>query len=217
MSAAARPQRDGLGNPIDPTANVIALTRAANQRQDDLRKETNRRYDAEILHLREMIFFRSELANLRAQHQSELRAAESARLDAIRQIDREEGNKAATASQTAIATLAATASTTAETLRTQVATTALAQQNSFATSNAEIQKRLSALELAGSEGRGKQAVADPIFSELVQEMKSLRQSRSQVTGKSEGINFIGALIVGIVVVLSGCAGIAGVLYAMLKP
>jgi hypothetical protein len=140
---------DASGGPlVDPTQNVKDLTEAANIRQDDLRRETNKRIDEALLHL-------TTVVNLHAKHQKALRKAEAARLDSIRQVDREEGNKAVAAAQTAIATLAASNLTTAETLRTQVATTAQAAATSLANSMGEVNKRLSALELSSSAGSGR--------------------------------------------------------------
>ena len=100
------------GGVVDPTANVIALTEAANKRQDDLRAASDRRTDD----LRELNNIRlqanadhlKEMAELRANHALEMSKMESNRLDAIRQVDREEVAKTAVSANTAITILTPT-------------------------------------------------------------------------------------------------------------
>jgi hypothetical protein len=198
------------GVPVDPTQNVKDLSEAANARQDDLRNLTKELYDAKIACIKEM-------GDLRERHQRELDHAESERLDSIRQVDREDVNKTAAQALSAIQTLAATTNTTAETLRTQVATTAQATANTLTTITGEINKRLSALELTSSEGKGKQTVADPQMEKLTALVEMLARNQATGTGKSEGISMVGALIMGGVALIGGLLGIAGVLYAVLKP
>lgn len=131
------------GPVVDPTENVIALTKAESKRQDDLRDAAKELSDAKIAH-------QKEIGDIRERHQEQLRKAESERLDSIRQVDREDVNKTAAQALSAIATLAAATSTTAETLRSQVATTAQAAATSLTNSMGEVNKRLSALELSSS-------------------------------------------------------------------
>lgn len=198
------------GAVIDPTKNVLDLVEAERRRQDDLREAERRYFDAENAHVKEM-------AAMRAMYQEKLDAAESARLDSIRQVDREDVNKTAAQALSAIQTLAATTGTTAETLRTQVATTAQATANALTTITGEINKRLSALELTSSEGKGKQTIADPQYERLSMMVENLTRAQATGSGKSEGISMIGALIMGGVALIGGLLGIAGVLYAVLKP
>lgn len=205
------PATDTHNRPVvDPTQNVMALVQAASRRQDDLRLASKELNDAKLLHLK-------EISDLRAIHANELRQAESDRLDSIRQVDREDVNKTALAAQAAIATLAATAATTAETLRTQVATTAQAQQTSFQTAMGEVVKRISALELSSSEGKGKQAVTDPALTALVEEVKHLAASRQQATGGKTNMTLIGGLVMGAVVIITSLVGLVLGLYAAFRP
>src|SRR6185503_58077 len=154
---------DAWGGPvIDPTANVIALTEAANKRQDDLRLASEQFFGSKIDAL-------SSRIDDFARAQAKLSKKESQRIDSIRRVDREDVNK-----------IAATATTTAETLRAQVATTAGAAQTSLANSMAEVNKRLSAVELSLSEGRGKATVESPMMAEMVSELKALRREQSSV-------------------------------------
>lgn len=190
---ASRPEGGELT--IDPSENVKALTEAANVRQDDLRLLTKELHDAKIAHQR-------EIGDIREVYQEKLRKAESDRLDSIRQVDREDVNKTAAQALNAIATLAAATTTTAETLRTQVATTAQAAATSLANSMGEVNKRLSALELSYSEGRGKQTVLDPQAAEALQEMKRIAQVIAGSGGQSQGQkNIVTYISVGISILL----------------
>jgi len=118
---------DAVGRPIpDPTENVRALTEAAVKRLDDLRTAEARYNEAEVRHINEM-------SKLRAEHNGQLRDAESKRIDAIRAVDVGAVNRAAEVSATQATTLAAQVATSAETLRTQVAAAAAAAATALAT------------------------------------------------------------------------------------
>jgi hypothetical protein len=202
---------DSTGGPvIDPTANVIALTEAAVKRQDDLREASENLNALQIACQKEIGDLREKHSEvirvLQAQHLAELGKAESERLNAIRQVDREEGAKTAAQLLSAVTTLAtqnqSTAETlrnqvaqTAETLRNQVATTQMASQNTFNTTVTEFNKRISQLELSSSEGKGRQTLSDPAMEQLVAEMRSLSASRAGSSGRTEGIErLIGWLV-----------------------
>lgn len=126
-------------NRRDPSPNVIALSEQAHRRQDDLRAANEKFLLAELRHV-------GDMAELRALHQRELDAAEAGRINAIRQVDREEVAKTSAQALTAVQALASTTNTIAETLRAQQATTTESQN-----------KRISALELSASKGEGKSA------------------------------------------------------------
>lgn len=199
---------DPTGGPvIDPTANVIALTEAANRRQDDLRELNDKLNELRNACAREIGDLRAahikQVGEIREDHQAQLRLAESARLDAIRQVDREDVTKTAAQVLSAVQTLAQMNNTTAETLRTQVASTAAAASTAFATAMQETNKRLSALELSSSEGKGRAFLADPQMAELLVEMKNLRGSRDTQQGGGLALhNLWGYLIAA---VLAGVA------------
>ena len=213
---------DASGNPVvDPTANVLDALEAGSRRQDDLRDATNKYLDARIDSIEQKAILRAEHAKeLREQesrHNDALRRAESARLDSIRQVDREDVSKTAAQVLNSVQTLASTAGTTAETLRNQVATTAAQASAQRTADSTEFNKRLSAVELALSEGKGKQTVADPQMERLANMVEKLASARDTGTGKSEGISMVGALIMGGASLIFVLMGIAGVLYAVLKP
>ena len=167
---------DSSGGPtVDPTANVIALSAAANKRQDDLREMNNSRLDSEVAHLKEM-------AHLRAEFDKEIRALESNRLNAIRQVDVLAVNTAADRASAAIQALAAVTVTNADNLRNALNSTATTIAQQTANTVTAITERIAALEKSSYENKGKSGLADPMMVEMVQELKSLRESRSEGIG-----------------------------------
>ena len=209
---------DSAGGPtVDPTKNVLDLVNAAVKRIDDMAALHERLANEQLRRVEAVITYQDKLAGVREQHQRELDAAESGRLNSIRQVDREEVAKTAASAQTAIATLATTTNTMAETLRTQVATVAAAAESRQSAFAGDVNKRLSALELSSSEGKGKQLVSDPQIEALARVVDNLVRAQATGTGKSEGLSMSAALIMGGLTVIMTLLGIAGVLYAVLKP
>jgi hypothetical protein len=136
------------GGVIDPTANVISLVQANKEREDDLRAEVIKRVDCELTHVR-------ETGRLRAEHSQEMRRLESARLDAIRQVDVAARVTEANRALDAIQALERTTAANADNLRTLVTNTAatLAAQN--LESDKQLIERISALERTSYKGEGK--------------------------------------------------------------
>jgi hypothetical protein len=193
---------DADGGPvIDPTQNVLDLVHAAINRQDDLR-EAHDRLNAEGIN------HQKELSELRAKHSRDLSVKESSRLDAIRQVDQLAVTRAAEQTLTAVNALASSQAREAETLRNSLTSTAAALATQNADTVKQISDRISSLERSSYEGKGKQAVADPMLAELVAEMKNLRESRANVTGKSQGISAAWAALLGVVVLITGLIGVA---------
>jgi len=184
-SATSKPSTglgvDSNGSPaVDPTANVIALSEASNRRQDDLRILTKELFDAKISHVK-------EISELRAEHAKEIGASETSRLNAIRQVDAQAVSTAADRAQTAIQALAVTTSANAENLRNALATTATTIAAQTAATVTAITERLAALEKSSYEGKGKAGIFDPMQAEMLAEIKALRVSQSQGTGRVEGV------------------------------
>jgi len=106
---------DSRGGPvIDPTKNVLDLVTAAVKRLDDLRALDHD-------HIR-------QLAQMRADHDRELREAEAKRIDAIRAVDVAAVQRSAEVSADQAAALAAQVAASAEAMRAQVAAAATAAQ-----------------------------------------------------------------------------------------
>jgi hypothetical protein len=112
------PAADAAGRTAtDPSVNVLALVASDTRRQDDLR-------EAESAHVREIV-------NLRASYDNELRASETARINAIRAVDVGAVAAAAQVQATQATTLAAQVASSAEAMRTQVETTRLQLQAQY--------------------------------------------------------------------------------------
>ena len=153
---------------------------------------------------------------LRAEHSKEIRQSESDRLDKIRQVDVLAGNTAADRALVAIQTLAATTTANAETLRSLVSSTATTVAAQTQAAMATVTERIAALEKSSYEGKGRSTATDPMMSELLIEVKGLRESRATGSGKTAGISWAGAAIAGAVSLLVGLLSIAGVLFAVLR-
>lgn len=173
--------KDAAGNVVyDPSKNVLDLVSAA-----------LRLVDAKLEHQSEVVTLRAEhnaeIGRLRADHAKELRQAESSRLDAIRQVD-----------VLGIQTLAQTTKDTAEAIRLTVEAKAEAMASQTAALMAGVNDRLSVLERSNYEGKGKEAVSDPMMVELLQEVKSLRLSQAAGTGRSGGLQMGWGVVIQVV-------------------
>lgn len=208
---------DSFGGPvIDPSANTIAGLAGAVARLDDLRKETNRRYDREL-------WWTRYVAEMRAGYMKEIRELESNRLEKIRLVDVQARDTAADQQIRAIQTLAATQSAEREALRSLVATTADALAKQLTQTVGEINTRLGVLEKTSYKGEGKEAFSDPQTAALMAEVRSLRESRATGEGKSEGMSTTAKITIagiGLVATLLGImgtvVGLAGAAWALLQ-
>jgi hypothetical protein len=214
---------DRSGGPVvDPTENVAKLNEASNKRQDDLRDASDRFNAAALSHVK-------ELAKLRDEHYKEIRDSEAKRGDSVRRVDVEATKTEWERAQQAIQTLASQTTVNAENLRNalnstavsmakQVSDTAIATAKQTADSFGEITTRIAALEKAYYEGKGKEAVSDPMMAELVSEMKILRESRNVTAGKGEGVSNTWAIIGAVLGTLAGIAlvgiGIVGIVMGL---
>jgi len=169
---------DAMGaSALDPTANVIALTNAGYRRQDDLRMAAQALTDAKLAHVEEIV-------KLQAGFQREIDALESKRLDAIRAVDQLTAKTEADRQAAAVTTLATQAATTAETLRSAVNTSATNLATQLDRNLTAMTERIAALEKSSYTGAGKQAVADPMMEQLINEMRNLTAQRAADAGKA---------------------------------
>lgn len=206
------PAVDAFGRAVrDPTENVLALSEAANRRQDDLREYSEKYFEAKTAHIKETgeanFLHRQELAaaesrrvdeqaTLRAHYSALLSDAEAKRIDAIRAVDVAAVGVASQRASDQASVLATQVSASAEALRTLVATTATTVATSLQQMSTTLSTRLTTLEQASYQSAGKQQFADPAFAELLSEVKQLREANRQVTGKSEGINAVWLALLG---------------------
>lgn len=197
----------------DPTNNVTAMVDVEKshaqelrilerKRQDDLRAKDREISDIQHKHQENIVFIKSQnedrIGGLREGYQEKIQHAESGRLDSIRQVDREEVAKTAVAANTAITVLANRTAELALTLDKKVSDTATAAEARGSTQYSDTNKRLSALELSSSEGKGKQTVADPQMEKLMQGVETLAKVQAQGVGAKEGFNTAWAIVVAIV-------------------
>lgn len=194
------PATDASNNPvIDPTKNVLREVDLAVKRLDDLRRAEKELVTESLTHAK-------EIGALRADHATVLRLADAERQEAIRQVDREDVNKTSLAAQTAITALAKQTTDISTTLAKAVTDTASAVESRQASFADVITKRISALELAQSEGRGKQAVSDPQVTAMLDEVRKMRSEQAIGAGKTEGVTStwvaIGATITAIGAILT---------------
>jgi hypothetical protein len=180
---------DANGMPArDPTENVLDLVHAANRRQDDLRT-------AESSHLREM-------SKMRADHATEMRLAESLRLDAIRAVDVQAVQQAAAVSATQATTLATQVGVSAEAMRVQVAATATASAIALGAALDPIQKDVAELRKVQYEQAGQKA--------QITETKT----ETQVSKNNTGM-WIGIAIAVIALLCSVVLGVTGVVITLI--
>lgn len=200
---------DAFGGPVvDPTANVRDLSEASNRRQDDLREANNKYIESEIRSLRlESKYLRRE-SQLRAEHQKEKELLESSRLNAIRTVDQQAVTTAADRTLAAVQTLAATQNASAEVLRSALTATAATIATQLQTTVQGLSERITGLERSSYEGKGKQALSDPMLEKLVSRMDSLIESRATDTGNTQGISMIWGIILGAGVLIGTLFGIA---------
>lgn len=213
---------DVFGGPVvDPTANVRELVFEQARRQDDLRLASQELSEVRARHLK-------EIADLRAMHAETLRTSDLDRLDKTRQVDVLAGTASAAALATAVQTLANTSDRNADTLRNLVSSTAqtMAKQTSdlAATLSAQtdslvkdINARIAELQKSSYQGVGKSSVSDPMMERVALMVEGLARSQAAGAGKSAGISAVWVAVLGCVTLVSGLLGIAGVLYAVLRP
>jgi hypothetical protein len=195
----------------DPTKNVLELVNAAVKRLDDLHgaealrgkdlqaAETRRVNDLLVAHDRYVtaqIHHVEATAALRAEHAKEINVLESNRLNAIREVDVLARNTAADRAADAIATLATTTATNADNIRSTMLSTATAVAAQNTNTISGLAEQIAALQKTSYEGKGREAYSDPERAEILAELKSLRDARSQSAGKGTGMNALWGYILG---------------------
>lgn len=221
------------GGQIDPTENVKALTAAGLKAQDDLRqadekliavkieaeaKISDLKYQHAVDTAKALSDKMEEKAQLRAELDAKLASAEKDRLNAIRSVDvaqaaeqiRRASEQATTlqAQTTSLAdTLQKQTSSIANDLRTQIDTKAAAALQSEQQQFGEIGKRLTTLEQAQSEGRGKQAYQDPALATLTVQVAQILRQQETSAGVGTGRNDVTGWVVGVIMLLIGLGGV----------
>jgi 4-hydroxyphenylpyruvate dioxygenase-like putative hemolysin len=136
-----------------------------------------------------------ELADLRAEHQKELRSGDIERQSNIRQVDITNADSSARQTQTAIEALASGVENTRKTLADA--------QSSLA---ARVDERLGALERSESLVRGTARVADPALSALTARVEQLVALQAVSAGKGEGADALWGYIVAAITLIISITG-----------
>jgi hypothetical protein len=166
-----------------------------------------------------------ELGRVREAHQRELDAAESSRLDALFVASSQSISQLSEALNIRATTLSDALNSRAETLRSHMESVNKETEMRIMNFTTDINKRLSAVELAMSEGkgklavdpyasdmnkrlgaveialsegRGKQQVTDPQMDRLVRLVEELGSAQSRGTGTKEGISSSWGVLLGVV-------------------
>lgn len=153
--AGPGPGVDAQGLPvIDPTANVMALVEAMEQRlTGEIHQRDKRQNDLRHAEHRRVL----DLAKLRAKYEWRIQQSESRRIDAIRDVDQDRLTiQGATNAQAALA-LAAQVAQTAEAQRSQVANLAVTVATSLSTTIDPIRKDIADLRQVQYENVGGKA------------------------------------------------------------
>jgi hypothetical protein len=216
------------GATIDPTDNVKALMEASiksltreMELQARLADAKASRVDADLRGANILARLRAKhqkaFSVLRAEHAKETRLYDNDRWDKIRTIDMANASATATQLLAAVNNYAAAQERMAQTLRDQVASTADAANKNLSALINPIVDRVAILERSSYTVAGRSAVSDPAFAEMVAEMRKLSAAGAVSTGKDAGISLAWVVLLGGIGAIGGLLGIAGVLYAVLKP
>jgi hypothetical protein len=218
---------------IDPTKNVLDKVQDAVKRLDDLMSNLATRQDdlrvagaklqqanvdhtrevgeLKSSHLRELMlaeFRRIDEGNkLREEKASELRTAEAKRLDAIRTVDVSSVDTATKNAAGTALTLQNQVNQSADALRTAGQRQTEELRSLITSTVGEVSKRVTTLEQAQSEGRGKQTYQDPQIAGLLEEVRKLNQQRADAGGISTGQAQVYGAIVIIIMILIGIGAI----------
>jgi hypothetical protein len=175
---------------IDPTENVLKHVEGAVKRLDDIQQANGTRLSEIIcLNVKRIDDLRvaesrrvDEEAIMRAEFAEKLRDAEAKRIDVIRAVD---VNAVAVASERANAQAAVLADQLAKSNESNRSLVQLIQ-TAFSTQLDAITKtfneRVGIVEKAQYENKGKTGVTDPIYTELLQEVKALKTSGATHSG-----------------------------------
>ena len=191
--------------------HVLEIGKAETDRIDILR-------NVQLQHVEQM-------AALREKHGDRLILAEAGRINAIREVDVSGVATAAARQDQQAVVLANQVAASAETLRALVASTNTAVAQSMTQISTQLMERITAVDKAASdrismlektsyEGKGKEAVSDPMLTRLYAEMKTMNEYASTTTGKGAGLNAMWVYVAGAVGLIISILGAFGIVLSM---
>lgn len=155
---------------------------------------------AEIKRLDDLMAAESRRVNeqsaLRAEYSDRLRVAETARLDAIRVVDVNAVSVANEKAAQQAVVLATQLAGSSDTLRSLVAAASAATSQQISQLSVQLSDRLSLLEKAQYENKGRSGVSDPQLAEWIKEMKLMRDNLTEKKGSSAGARELYGWLIG---------------------
>lgn len=198
-TAQAQEARPGVavdargGAVIDPTKNVLDLVEAAIRRQDDLRaaeaklQETRQSAEAK---------FNEAMRGRDVQRLADLRDADTRRLNELRDAETRRINELATQKQIFDLELA-------RVIRAGLDASTLLLATQLKEVKTDASDRMAKLEQFANEQRGRASADAPAYSKLLEEVRVLSASRSDLAGRSSGIEaFLGWIVAGVMLLLA---------------
>lgn len=200
----------------DPTKNVLELVTSASNRLDELRQAEGRRLDelrasdarrlddlrmAETRRLDERLILKTE-------YDERLLIAEAKRIDAIRAVDVAAVSVASQRASDQASVLANQVAQSAEALRALVATTAATVANSQQQLANTLSARLTTLEQAQYEGKGRTSYTDPTMMELAAQVRKLSDAATMSSGTRGGSAAVIAYVISGIIAVGGLISIA---------
>lgn len=183
-------------------------TQAAVVRSNDLRDSAKEANAAAVR-------FLEREAELRAAYNSQIQATETARVNAVRDVDAASTISDREAAREQAQVIAAQVTTTRDSLADQVDRTAAVLlenltrlESSLRTNIGDIADRLSVVEQAQFRGEGRQLVADPALTALAAEVRALANAQESGAGRDSGISATWAAIAGLVALMLTLIGVA---------
>jgi hypothetical protein len=183
MASYKNNARSGISD-NDPTKNVLELVAESSRRTDDLRISESHRID--------------DIMRLHVEFSEKLSLAESKRIDALRAVDVSAVALANERAITQASVLANQVASSADALRALVSQTAtvMAQQTQNLTT--QFTDRLLSLEKSQYENKGKSGLVDPMLSEMVTEIRALRDAKAVSQGTVSGISSSWAILLAVI-------------------
>lgn len=223
-----------LGGPAmpDPTENVKALSEASDKRQDDLRDHEEQLVNEKIRHINDMRIADirriddlrnaesrrvDEQATIRASFQDKLAIAEASRINAIRAVDVSAVTVASERATQQASVLANQVTTSADALRALVATTATAMAAQSQNMTQQFTDRLSTLEKAQYESKGKSTIVDPQMAHFADVIEKLVLKVEAKEGVGTGLNMAWVIGLGAIGAIGILSSIVLGLIAIFKP
>lgn len=174
------------GQVVDPTKNVLDLVEAAIRRQDDLRLAEAKFQDA--------------LRGAEARFGAAMRDADARRLNELRDAETRRINELTSQKQIFDLELA-------RVIRANVESSTLLLATQVKEVKTDLSDRTAKLEQFRWESGGRTSATDPVYVDLLKEVKALSLARSDLSGRSTGQGEVVAYIFAAIMAVVGIVGL----------